>query len=162
MESNHSSKCKFESLYVLWNFFVFLPRFWKNLAVRGRNIIGCQRSPTIAANVSLNLYFHHDISTFPAKFLESLGSTWQKFQWLSNESNQSSKCRFESLYVLWNFFVFLPRFWKNLAVRGKVIKDCQRNPSIAVNVCLNLHIHLNISIFIANILKRLGSAWQKY
>ena len=128
MESNHSSKCKFESLYVLWNFFVFLPRFWKNLAVRGRNIIGCQRSPTIAANVSLNLYFHHDISTFPAKFLESLGSTWQKFQWLSNESNQSSECKFESLSPPWHFWFFYQDFeksWQCLAELLKVFNGIQ-------------------------------------
>ena len=59
------------------------------------------------------------------------------------------------------FLFFLPGFRKHLAVCGGKIIDCQSNPTIAVNVSLNFCLRLNISIFLAENFKRLGSAWQK-
>ena len=143
-------------------FLLFLPSFWKVLAVRGRKFSDCQRNPTIAVKVSLNLHLRLDISDFFTKILKSLGSSWQNYWRFSMESNHSSKCKFESLFVPWNFCVFLPRFWKNLAVRGRNIKDCRKNPTTAMNVSLNLYLRLDFSFFLPNFLKRLGSAWQIY
>ena len=179
-----------------------MPWFWKDLAVRYSSFNDCQRNPTIAKTVSLNLYRHLNISFFLGKVLKRVGSAWQKFWWLSKESKYSNECNFESsslryhsfspcqefketwqrvaelirvvngiqtqqwLWVwifisAWTFLSFWPIFWKDSAGRGRKNIDCQRNPTVAVNVSSNNYFHLDISTFPAKFLKSLGSARQK-
>ena len=42
---------------------------------------------------------------------------------------------------------FLPTFWKDLAVRDRIINDCQTNPNISIIVSLSLYLLLDIYFF---------------
>ena len=143
-----------------WTFLFFLARFWKELAVRGRNFSDCQRNPTMAVNASLNIYFQPNISTFLAKFLKIIAARGRNIRdcpWNPTMAVNGSL----NIYFQLNISTFLANILKIMAARGRNIRDCPWNPTTAVIVSLNLYLCLN-NFFLAKFLKRIGSAWQNF